>query len=93
MASCRRRSVTITAYAGPEAENDLFVDGGADDGGNSLAIIAMLRRLKLDWKECKLAVLRFEAQFLVQRLRPRIRAVAHALIEHGSLTAAQVAEV
>jgi hypothetical protein len=82
----------ICVFSGPEAENDLFLDGGADDAGDLLAIIAMLRRLDLDWGACKLAVLRFEAQILVARLCPRIRAVAHALIEPGSLTAAQIAE-
>jgi hypothetical protein len=50
-----------------------------------------LHRLDLDWDELRLGMLRFEAQFLVQRLRPRIHHVAAALVEHRHLTADQIA--
>jgi hypothetical protein len=78
---------TICAYAGPEAEKDLFLDGGADEAGDLHAIDAMLGRLGLDWDARRLATLRFESQILVQRLRPQIAAVAGGLIEHGALSA------
>jgi hypothetical protein len=57
-----------------------------------VAIIAMLRRLRLDWDDRRLAMLKFEAELLVKRLLPRIQRVAHAVIEHRSLAAAQVAD-
>ena len=41
---------------------------------------AMIERLALDWDARRLATLRFDAQRLVQKLRPRIRAVAAALV-------------
>jgi hypothetical protein len=78
---------TVTAYSGPEAEKDLFLDGSADEAGDLLAIDSMLGRLGLDWDARRLATLRFESQILVQRLRPRIAAVASGLIEHGALSA------
>jgi len=37
--------------------------------------------------------LRFDAQSLVQKLRPRIRAVAAALVQHRCLTADQIARI
>jgi hypothetical protein len=82
---------TICAYAGPEAEKDLFLDGGADEAGDLHAIDAMLGRLGLDWDARRLAALRFQSQILVARFRPRIHRVAAALVEHRHLTADQIA--
>jgi hypothetical protein len=51
-----------------------------------LSIINMMRTLALDWDECRLAMLKFEAEILVARFRQRIHRVAGGLIEHGLLT-------
>jgi hypothetical protein len=61
------------------------------DTHNRLAIDAMIQRLGLDWGARRLGVLRFDAQRLVQQLRPRIRAVAAKLIEHRRLSASAIA--
>jgi hypothetical protein len=80
----------ISNYAGPAAERDLFWDRRGGDTRDLLAIDNMIRRLGLGWDQWRLATLRFDAQLLVARLRPRIRAVAVALVQHRHLTAAGV---
>jgi hypothetical protein len=84
---------TISAYAGPEAEADAFLDPGDGDAADFATIDRMLERLRLDWDECQLGMLKFEAQILVCRLRSRIAAVAGELIRYGRLTAAQIERV
>ncbi len=81
----------ITGYAGGEAERDLFPFGGCEESGDLSGIAAMIRRLDLTWGEERLDELRGEARLLVQRERPRIRAVATALVERRYLTAEAVA--
>jgi hypothetical protein len=82
---------TITAFAGAAAEDDLFYRRGDANTRDLLAIELMIRRLGLDWGERRLAALRFDAQRLVQQLRPRILRVAAALVQHRYLTASDAA--
>jgi hypothetical protein len=84
---------TISAYAGPASEDLAFLYCKTVDAADMAAIERMLQRLGLDWDECRLGMLRFEAQILVQRFRPRIAAIAGGLIQHGRLTAAQIERI
>jgi hypothetical protein len=63
------------------------------DSRDLIAINNMIQRLRLDWGERRLGALRFDAQLLVARLRPRIRRVAAALVEHRRLSASAIAVV
>jgi hypothetical protein len=60
--------------------------GHRGDRGDLHSIANMMSRLNLTWSEDKLADLRSQARWLVQRQRGRIRTVAAALIEHRRLT-------
>ena len=80
----------ITTYAGGAAEFDLFGDDQRADCSDLLAINNMLDRCKLDWDESRLAELRQEAQWLVQRHRSRIKVIADALIAREHMTAADL---
>jgi hypothetical protein len=84
-----RRAIVI--FSGPAAERDLFPFGGCADTRDLHNIGEMVERFGLTWDEFELGRLKFEAQFLVQRLRPRIHRVAAALVEHRHLTAAAIA--
>ncbi len=81
----------ITAFAGDISEHDLFYDRQYADYDDRAGIARMIQRLDLDWGERRLGALRFDAQLLVERLRPRIRAVAAALLQRRHLTAEDVA--
>ena len=85
-------SRAIVIFAGPAAELDAFpfVDSCADDR-DLYNIDEMVERFGLSWGEFEIGRLKFEAQFLVRRLRPRIRAVAWALVEHRHLNASAIA--
>ena len=82
---------TIVIFGGPAAERDLFPFDSCADTRDLRAIDEMIERFGLDWGARRLASLRFDAQLLVKRLRPRIRRVAAALIERRRLSAEAVA--
>ena len=82
---------TIVAFAGPEAERDLF--GDADESGDLTTIEKMLRRRDLldCWNAAVLARYRRIAEALVKRESAVIEIVAEALMEHRRLSGDQVA--
>jgi hypothetical protein len=79
------------SFGGRAAEEDLFLDYRGGDDIDQHRRADALDRLNLDWDALDLGRLKFEAEILVAHLRPRIRAVARALIEHRHLTADQIA--
>jgi hypothetical protein len=89
MAECR----AIVIFAGPAAERDLFPFDSCADSRDLHNIDEMVERFELTWGEFEMGRLRFEAQFLVHRLRPRIHRVAVALVEHRHLSADQIARI
>lgn len=84
-------SRAIVIFSGPAAERDAFpfVDN-CEDSRDLHNIDEMVERFGLTWGEFEMGRLKFEAQFLVARLRPRIRAVAAALVEHRHLNASAI---
>jgi len=69
---------TITAFAGDEAEHDLFVYRQPSDLGDLSGIAAVMRRLDLNWGEERLDALRGGARRL-----SRARAGSHPLGGRG----------
>jgi hypothetical protein len=84
-------SRAIVILSGAAAERDLFPFGSCQDSRDLYNIGEMIERFGLDWGEFEMGRLRFEAEVLVERLRPRIRAVAAGLVQHRHLTAEQIA--
>ena len=84
-------SRAIVIFSGASAERDAFplVDS-CHDSRDLHNIDEMVERFNLTWGEFELGRLKFEAQFLVQRLRTRIHRVASALVQHRRLTADQI---
>ncbi len=83
----------ITNFSGAEAERDVFLDWHGGDSRDRCNIDEMIAQFGLDWDQRRLATLRFEAQILVGRLRPRIQRVACELVRSRHLTASAVAGV
>jgi hypothetical protein len=81
----------IVSFFGPLTERDLFPFDSCEDHRDLNNIDEMVERFGLTWDEFELGHLKFEVQFLVHRLRPRIRRVAAALVEHRHLSAATIA--
>jgi hypothetical protein len=84
-------SRAVVIYAGPLAERDLFPFDSCHDSRDLENIDEMIAHFGLTWEEFEKGRLRFEAEFLVERLRPPIQRVAAALVEHRHLSASAIA--
>ena len=81
----------VTCLAGPLCESMNFGDAVTD--GDTMAINAMLRDLRLDWNSDHMDIFRREAQALIEASQPAIRCIAHELLARRRLSGDEIASM